>query len=139
MDVKLNLRGGRHAAAAARDAVGALSDLLPDDVIEDVRLLVSELVTNGVRHANAGERDRIHLRLRLDDQAIRVDVEDPGPGFVPRDPGGRLERTSGWGLVLVDRIADRWGVDRAGGSTVWFEIEHDGSGRGDLELEKIPA
>jgi hypothetical protein len=54
---------------------------------------------------------------------VRVEVGDLGPGF---DPGPRdldRESPSGWGLYLVDQLADRWGVTRAGGTRVWFEID----------------
>jgi anti-sigma regulatory factor (Ser/Thr protein kinase) len=136
MDVSLSLQGGKQAAAAARNAVSGLAGHLPDDVLDDVRLLVSELVTNGVRHGGATDGRRIHLRLTLAGPGIRVEVRDPGPGFVPREPAGRLDRTSGWGLVLVDRIADCWGVEQDRGAKVWFEIEAD---RDEPRLEKIPA
>jgi anti-sigma regulatory factor (Ser/Thr protein kinase) len=138
MDVNLSLQGGKKAAAAARNAVGGLAGHIPEDVLEDVRLLVSELVTNSVRHGGASDGRRVHVRLTIAGPVLRVEVRDPGPGFVPREPRGRLERASGWGLVLVDRIADRWGVERGPGAKVWFEIGRYETGRDD-RLLKIPA
>ena len=89
----------------------------------DLQLLVSELVTNSVRHASLDPEQRIELRVRVGPGTVRVEVEDPGPGFTPtpRRPSDR--RNEGWGLYLVERIADRWGVASGSPSIVWFEID----------------
>ena len=52
---------------------------------------------------------------------MRVEVADRGPGFDPRLADDRAG--SGWGLYLVDQLADRLGVSRTDGTTVWFEID----------------
>jgi anti-sigma regulatory factor (Ser/Thr protein kinase) len=57
---------------------------------------------------------------------VRIEVSDGGAGFVPpKRPAPRLdaEEPGGWGLVLVDRLADRWGVARDEGTSVWFELD----------------
>ena len=79
--------------------------------MRDVRLLVSELVTNAVRHANLATGDVIELVVELADHKLRVEVHDPGGGFVPSAPSPDPARPSGWGLYLVAELADRWGVD----------------------------
>jgi anti-sigma regulatory factor (Ser/Thr protein kinase) len=112
------------SAAAARQAVGDLVGRLPDDVIGDVRLLVSELVTNALRHADLGDDDKIVLAMDVRDDAVRVEVRDSGKGFEP--PGeltGDPERIEGWGLYLVSTLADRWGVEGDGATRVWFELD----------------
>ena len=117
----------------ARHALDPLSEKVPPNLLDDMRLLVSELVTNSVRHANIGPEASIRLRVAVHDAHVRVEVADDGPGFEPpeADPTAELARDSGWGLFFVTQLADRWGVDSDAGR-VWFEIERDrGSGTQD--------
>jgi anti-sigma regulatory factor (Ser/Thr protein kinase) len=111
------------AAAEARHALGDLADVLPGGRARDVRLLVSELVTNAVRHANLDDGDVIRLVIELADSTLRVEVHDPGGGFVPTAPAPDPARPSGWGLYLVAELADRWGVDSDERTLVWFELD----------------
>ena len=111
------------AAAEARHALDGLAEQVPDGRIPDVRLLVSELVTNAVRHANLDTGDVIELVIELADAALRVEVRDPGGGFVPSAPSPDPARPSGWGLYLVAELADRWGVDSEEETLVWFELD----------------
>ena len=110
------------AAAEARRALDDLGGELPDGRMHDVRLLVSELVTNAVRHADLTGGDVIELVVELADQKLRVEVRDPGGGFVPSAPSPDPARPSGWGLYLVAELADRWGVDSDETTLVWFEL-----------------
>jgi len=107
----------------ARDAVVVLAREIPQEKLDDLRLVVSELVTNSLRHATFRSGDRIRLRLTRWRNVVRGEVSDPGPGFdAPSAPGASSE--SGWGLVFVDRLSDRWGVVEDGERTrVWFEID----------------
>lgn len=109
--------GGADAATAARRALRPLAPLL-GALHDDVALLVSELVTNAVRHAGVGPKDPIALRVAAWPRRVRVEVSDRG-SFSGREPRPRSDGASGWGLYLVDRLADRWG---AAGGTVWFEL-----------------
>jgi anti-sigma regulatory factor (Ser/Thr protein kinase) len=111
------------AAAEARHALGDIADVLPGGRARDVRLLVSELVTNAVRHANLDDGDQILLVIELADAQLRVEVHDPGGGFVPTSPSPDPTRPSGWGLYLVAELADRWGVDSDERTLVWFELD----------------
>lgn len=122
-DVDLELSGDLTAAAEARRSLAALKGALDAATFEDVRLLVTELVTNSVRHADLGDGDGIRLRVTTSTQAVRVEVMDPGRGFEPRDRDAPLTQASGWGLYLVDKLADRWGVEGNGDTCVWFEID----------------
>jgi anti-sigma regulatory factor (Ser/Thr protein kinase) len=110
------------AAAEARHALDGLDEDLSGRM-RDVRLLVSELVTNAVRHANLADGDTIILVIELEDDALRVEVHDPGGGFVPSAPSPDPARPSGWGLYLVAELADRWGVDSDERTLVWFEFD----------------
>jgi serine/threonine-protein kinase RsbW len=111
------------AASEARHALDGLSGELPDGRMRDVRLLVSELVTNAVRHANLAAGDVIGLVIELAEQKLRVEVHDPGGGFIPSTPSPDPARPSGWGLYLVAELADRWGVDSDERTLVWFELD----------------
>jgi anti-sigma regulatory factor (Ser/Thr protein kinase) len=118
------LSGGLEAAAAARRAVVAGDGRLPTAVREDVLLLVTELVTNSVRHAGVGPEEAIQVEVVCWPQRVRVEVVDPGTELTPVRPRHSPDTAGGWGLVLVDRIAARWGVGRGPAFTrVWFELE----------------
>lgn len=121
--IDLRLPADRNAASAARHALDHLEGTLGSDTTDNLRLLVSELVTNSVRHAGLGASDWIALTVRISDIAVRVEVADPGLGFEPVITSPSLYQESGWGLWLVARIAARWGVTRERGATVWFEVD----------------
>jgi anti-sigma regulatory factor (Ser/Thr protein kinase) len=107
------------AVGEARDAVGeGAASPLRGESLETARLLVSELVTNGILHGGAGRP--VDVSIEHADGTVRVEVSDRGPGFAPRP---RLpDETGGWGLYLIDQLADRWGVARDGCTRVWFEL-----------------
>jgi anti-sigma regulatory factor (Ser/Thr protein kinase) len=118
----LRLPATAGAIGSARHAVDGLAPVLDPDRLDDLRLLVSELVTNGLRHGGAGGHDWIGLSLAFDGEVVRVEVTDPGPGFDARLREVEPDATGGWGLYLVDRVATRWGVDLGERTTVWFEL-----------------
>ena len=122
VDIDLRLAPDVRAPELARRSLEALRTSLDEAVVDDAMLLVSELVTNSVRHAELRSYDTIAVRILTGGASLRVEVADPGPGFdsseVPT-PDGR----GGWGLWLLDRIASRWGVSRDGGLRVWFELD----------------
>ena len=79
---------------------------------------MSELVTNSLRHTGSAD---IALEVWRSDEVVHVDVRDHGAGFELNgspQPGD----ASGWGLFMVDRLADRWGVQTNGDTHVWFEL-----------------
>jgi anti-sigma regulatory factor (Ser/Thr protein kinase) len=117
-------RADREAPGAARSALRSLSGSLDPELQEDVRLLVSELVTNSLRHTGTAQ---IELEVWHSDHHVKVAVTDQGAGF---DLNGRPEPgdASGWGLFMVDRLADRWGVDTDGPTRVWFELTRPAAG-----------
>jgi anti-sigma regulatory factor (Ser/Thr protein kinase) len=114
----------------ARHALRDLSGRLPPPVLEDVRLLVSELVTNSIRHAGLSSDAWIHLRVDVLPERVRVEVSDPGPGFEAGPMTPSIYQDSGWGLYLVGQVADRWGIDRGDRTKVWFEIDRAGEATG---------
>jgi anti-sigma regulatory factor (Ser/Thr protein kinase) len=118
------LTGGPEACIAARSAVVACDGQLPAAVRDDVLLLVTELVANAVRHAGVGPDQYLRIELRRWPRRIRVEVADPGGPFARVRPRPISDEAGGWGLVLVERIAARWGVGPgAPGTCVWFEVD----------------
>lgn len=120
MDVRLPPT--EQAPALAREWVGVALGDVPPSRVETARLLVSELVSNSVRHADLAMQDSILLSLEVAEKRVRVEVTDPGPGFEPL-PSPEPHLDGGYGLVLVDQMADRWGVRSQGVASVWFELE----------------
>ena len=119
--VNLRLAGGPDAAGVARRALDRLEDELDADTVDVIRLLVTELVTNSVRHAEA---QAVDIRINVSQEQVRLEVTDRGPGFEFEQRSPEQDLEGGWGLYLVDRLADRWGIrSERDSSLVWAEIE----------------
>ena len=123
--VDVRLPGGANAPTHARAAVSAYVGRDLDDArLGDLLVLTSEVVTNAVLHAGAGPDDEVRLFLTRAVETLRVAVTDPGfersPQVMPLD----LTEPGGLGLVLVDQLSERWGVERRDERTkeVWFEF-----------------
>lgn len=104
--------------AARRFALQALSETALD-VRQSVELMVSELVTNGIRHGQTS----FDLVIALTADEIRVEVTDHGGGTPEmRFPGP--DEPTGRGLQIVDMLSEEWGVESSGpaGKTVWFML-----------------
>lgn len=119
---------------AARSIVRVCSVGFAEEAVEDAELLVSEIVTNAVRHGDPV----ITLSVEADEDSLRVAVSD-GSNVLPVSPRQVSPALpSGRGLLLVARVATEWGVatDSPGdGKTVWFRIagRPDGVERDTLE------
>ena len=108
-----------HAPQHARRAVDEFATDVDEQLVPDVKLLVSELMTNAVKYGGEGE---VRLQLLSEHpQHIRVEVVDQGSGFVPVARNRPATDVGGWGLHLVETLADSWGVHE-GSTHVWFEI-----------------
>ena len=116
--------GGATAPGEARNRVAERLDrVLGDEELETLRLLVSELATNCVQHANAHAGRRIDVSVSLPPGAVRVELSTPGRSFEP----GSTERPAsadarGRGLFIVDALSEAWGVEPGGANKVWFEL-----------------
>ncbi|MDX6475098.1 MAG: hypothetical protein QOH95_609 [Gaiellaceae bacterium] len=123
-ELDLTVHAASTAAREARHAV-ARRNFVSSGQEATLLLLVSELVSNSVRHAGLGDAERIRLHARSDRECTYVEVCDSGrSGRVPAKRGNHdaLE-PGGLGLVLVDEMADRWGVACKDDETcVWFEL-----------------
>lgn len=120
--VRVELAPDLNAPSRARRAIERCNHGVAADMVERLKLLVSELVTNSVVHAGLSQRDRIAVAMAVAPGSVRVEVCDPGPGF-ELPPGPALYDVRGRGLLLVDAVADRWGVARDELTRVWFEID----------------
>jgi anti-sigma regulatory factor (Ser/Thr protein kinase) len=118
--ISLRLHGGPEAGARARRALSRLRADIDPPLMETLRLLVTELVSNSVRHARS---ETVVLRIVVGRSAVLTEVTDEGPGFDPSKTEKPGTNDSGWGLFLVERLAHRWGVARDDDATrVWFEL-----------------
>jgi phosphoserine phosphatase RsbU/P len=121
----LRVPADRRAPAAARDAVRAvLAESHLDDLLDDALLLATELTTNAVIHVGADIEIRVEAS---DDGSVTVSIRDSEPGELPQlgavDAEAYPFANTGRGLMLVDRIAYRWGTTAdAGGKAVWFQL-----------------
>jgi transcriptional regulator with XRE-family HTH domain/anti-sigma regulatory factor (Ser/Thr protein kinase) len=106
------------APAFARAALTATAVGIPADVFDSATLLLSELVTNSVRHSGS---EVIEVRIALDLDRLRIEVADAGTQPIrPRTP----DASGGWGLALVGELATSWGVDRQpAGKRIWIEFD----------------
>lgn len=116
---RLYTRRRESVSAARQDARAILSGWACGHLSDDVALVVTELVTNALTHAHLPCDRRIAVTYRHTRSHLRVCVSDPGRGLPTRRAGG-LDDEHGHGLVLVDALADRWGVARRTvGKIVW--------------------
>ena len=117
---RLQLSGGALAAGRARRELSRLRADLDPPLLESVRLLVTELLTNSVRHAGA---DSMELAVKVGSESVRVEIANSGSRFEPVQRDGEVDSDAGWGLFLVDRLSDAWGVvEETGRQRVWFEV-----------------
>jgi two-component sensor histidine kinase len=122
----LLLKNDRGAAFAARQVMLCGDALVPAAVRDDLLLLVSELVTNALRHAGMGSDRLLRVELRRWPGLVGLAVVDEGTGFTPDPDRLGSDESGGFGLRLVDQIADRWGVaPTETGARVWFEIRFE--------------
>jgi anti-sigma regulatory factor (Ser/Thr protein kinase) len=118
--VTVDIDRDRTAPASARRAVEAFGTALVPEVVPDVKLLVSELISNSVKYGGDGQ---VQLILRSDGPAhVHVEVVDQGVGFVPAARDRPKTEPGGWGLHMVEALTERWGVHE-GSTHVWFEID----------------
>ncbi len=108
------------SVARARHVAAVELGDLPDELVESVSLMVSELGTNAIKHARSG----FTLEIERREDKVRVSVSDSGGGHPAiGSPGSK--QASGRGLRIVEILSDDWGVvpaSQGAGKTVWFTI-----------------
>ena len=112
---------------AARRAAEDVRGVLGTGVSERVCLLVSELIANAVTHGSTRPSDTVRLRIWTSPTSVRVAVSDRGRSL-KWPPPRRDSDSGGLGLLLVARLADRWGIDGEPETEVWFEVDAPTSG-----------
>jgi anti-sigma regulatory factor (Ser/Thr protein kinase) len=121
--LELELHRNLRAPSLARAALARRCENLDLDgsVFQSLILLVSEVVSNAVRHSPGPRESPIELVAASTGETIRITVTDAGRGFTPRprDPTGTSD---GYGLYLLEKVATSWGVDSDGDTKVWFEL-----------------
>jgi anti-sigma regulatory factor (Ser/Thr protein kinase) len=112
------------APAAARFLVECYAHRVARPVLDDAELVMSELVTNSVRHSGGTREQHVIVRAELTDTALRLEVEDPGRRRVVAIRAARPGIAGGFGLNLVEQLSRSWGVQRpnGGGTTVWADV-----------------
>ncbi len=122
-ELSFELAGGPYAVTAARLALADTESRLEPSVAFDLRLLVSELVTNSVKYGGEGP---VELHLDARGETIHAEIVDSGGGFEPKARDRELDDPGGWGLHLVEELTDRWGTYE-GSTHVWFEMDVGGA------------
>lgn len=123
--ISRRVRAGLAAPAEARRAVVVLP--LNEPLRDRLSLLVSELVTNSIRHAGLSAGDPIALEMASDNGQVWVAVHDRGPGFDPAAWNGNGNGNGsghGYGLAIIEELTEDWGVEvSADGCTVWCSLD----------------
>jgi anti-sigma regulatory factor (Ser/Thr protein kinase) len=129
IDVFLVLPRNASAVTVARHAAERhAGGQLPDRHVADLKLIVSELVTNAVVHGSGAIRLRLHLEAGI----VRGEVMDEGGGFEAQVRGRGAEEFGGRGLMIVEALTTRWGIHE-GTTHVWFEVDLENRNTGIAE------
>jgi anti-sigma regulatory factor (Ser/Thr protein kinase) len=113
------------AAAAARDIVAQrLAGRVASSVLERLKLVVSELVTNSVRHGDGSAGGHAAIRVGVVDGGFWLEVEDPGRDGVVAQRAANARTGDGFGLHIVETLSERWGSERStkGGTRIWAQL-----------------
>jgi anti-sigma regulatory factor (Ser/Thr protein kinase) len=118
-DLRVELPRSPEAPGLARAALEDMNGSIDPARLPDVRLLVSELITNSVKYGGEGP---VRLEVSAGPERIRAEIIDQGAGFTPKVRNDDLDKVGGWGLHLVEHLTDRWGTHE-GSTHVWFEMD----------------
>ena len=122
--VRLSLKSTLDAPGRARlQTTVLLGSRLSSAEMVDVMLMLSELVTNAVRHPTTTAAATVKVDVALADDCLRIEVADGGDGF---DMHAQVpSSTGGMGLIIVDAASSRWGISDGVPHFVWFELDRD--------------
>ncbi len=120
-ELRRTLPANTEAPKLARDAVAFVAAAIPQQQLETARLLVTELVTNSVRHGPQGRKATVDLVVLVERQRLRVEVADSSS--TPARPKPPIH-DGGYGLALVEAMSSRWGAGLENGHNLtWFELD----------------
>src|SRR6059058_244981 len=123
----IRVPGGPKAPSEMRARLGSqLAGELADERLAEVRLLTTEVVTNCVLHGRVGAEGWISSSISISGDRVRVEVRDSGVIMgLPEQREPDYVDGGGFGLFLLDQVAESWGVERESGLCVWFELPLD--------------
>jgi anti-sigma regulatory factor (Ser/Thr protein kinase) len=121
---RVELPADQLAGSVARRAVDeALSDVSTPAELADLRIIVAEVVNNAIVHGEHSPSDgHVVMHVAAAPDAVRVEITNPGRSFDAGTPSA-TDEPGGFGLLIVDKLSTRWGVDDGDDTCVWFEIE----------------
>ena len=122
---RMTLPATAKSAGMARRRLRWLDDLLGVARAQDVRLAISELIANVIRHGEIGPDQDLVLDVRATPAILTVRLRQPTQardGRLPQAAPAALPE-GGWGLMIVERLTDRWGIEPGPPGEVWFEID----------------
>jgi anti-sigma regulatory factor (Ser/Thr protein kinase) len=119
--LSLDIPCDRNAPAVIR---AALAEFDEDGLsLADVILVASELVTNAVLHSGGAADQMVSVRASLQRDLLLISVHDPGLSGKSAQPNrSKQSKLGGWGLRIVEQLAQRWGTERPDGYRVWAEL-----------------
>jgi two-component sensor histidine kinase len=113
----------------ARRALDGQLAYLGPDAESRMRLAMSELVTNAIRHGHLAPGEQVHVTVDLTDERARVEVRQPTRAEAAIRRQGGAE--GGLGLQLIDELVQTWGMEPGPPGVVWFEISASGDPSGE--------
>ncbi len=125
VDLPRNAEAPRLARQSVQRKAGAQLNHAEREIVE---ILMTELVTNAVVHAGRDAGENVIIRFAVAPERIRVEVCDRGVGFSTDELARPRAEPGGYGLMMVDRGASRWGTSAEDGTCVWFELDRNGAG-----------
>ena len=137
---RFKFRGLPQAVGAARRALREWEGHFEPDLLYDLSLCVSELVTNRVQQGQPAAGDEAELAVWRSNRLVHAEVKEQRPDVVVVTQPGAIAGAA-WGMFIVDRVADRWGIDRSAGTLVWCEIDlaRDGRSRDAVREGRRPS
>jgi len=129
---RFRFSGLPQAVGAARRALREWDGYFEPNLFYDLSLCVSELVTKSVQRAEPASGDEIELAVLRNEHLVRAEIMEHRRDVVVTQPAAM--DGGDWGMFIVDRVADRWGVDRSMGTRLWCEIDLAGQSRAHDEL-----
>lgn len=123
MELLLTMPANVLAPQLVRGALGVLAPLFPPAILDDVRLLTNELVTNAIKHGGLEPSDEVEVHAESWPEGVRVEVVGGTRPIHIRPTDTAPYQTSGWGLLLVGALSNRWGYRDQDETAVWFEID----------------
>ena len=121
--LEVTFAAGLAAPAAARAAVTDwMAGHVSRSMLVDAQLLVSELVANSVRHADAVHDAVVSVRAHVGADVLVLEVHDQGTRGSVRRRAPDMHTGGGFGLNIIDTLSRRWGVNRDAGTRVWVEL-----------------